>query len=425
MLTYVSGVPLGTEGPSVQMGTSIGKGTTEILARKNRAWERYIMTGGASAGFAVATSAPLTGIIFALEEVHRRFSPTVFMAAAVSVLSAMTTQSALSSATGINVDLFSFTITKTLPLKHLWATVVIGIICGICGLLFTKFYKFVRTFREKNLKRINYYLKVVIIFITVAAVGFFSDDLIGSGHALTEKIFHGEFIWYLLILAFIIRAVLMIFANTEGVTGGTFLPILTFGAIVGGLIGKIMISAGLIEDEYFQILVTVGMATFLAVTTRTPITAIAFAAEALCGVYNIIPVAIGVIIGYVIIEASGIKSFTDAIMEAKIEKENEGKRAFVVDTHMRVEDGAFAIGKEIRDILWPPTCTVLSVDRHNTLYPTVSSGLAVGDLLHLHYKTYDIERSLTELEYILGEQKERDNNEKMHDAGIMHIVPES
>ena len=78
MLTYIAGVPLGNEGPSVQMGAATGKGATSIFGKRYKALERYNMTGGACSGFAIATGAPLAGIVFAMEEAHRRFSPTIF-----------------------------------------------------------------------------------------------------------------------------------------------------------------------------------------------------------------------------------------------------------------------------------------------------------------------------------------------------------
>ena len=84
MLTFLGGVPLGNEGPSVQMGTAVGRGTVRIFANKHQAWDRYIMTGGACAGFSAATGAPVTGIFFAFEEAHRRFSPMIFMSAATT-----------------------------------------------------------------------------------------------------------------------------------------------------------------------------------------------------------------------------------------------------------------------------------------------------------------------------------------------------
>ena len=68
LITFFAGIPLGNEGPSVQMGTAIGRGTVKLFSSKKTAWDRYIMTGGACAGFAAATSAPVTGIFFAFEE---------------------------------------------------------------------------------------------------------------------------------------------------------------------------------------------------------------------------------------------------------------------------------------------------------------------------------------------------------------------
>ena len=59
LLTFLCGLPLGTEGPCVQIGTAVGDGIVSSVAgkSKHRGWRRYIMTGGASAGFSVATGA--------------------------------------------------------------------------------------------------------------------------------------------------------------------------------------------------------------------------------------------------------------------------------------------------------------------------------------------------------------------------------
>ena len=69
LLTFFAGVPLGNEGPSVQMGAAVGKGSSRLSGKNKLAWERYFMTGGACSGFAIVTGAPLSGIMFALEEI--------------------------------------------------------------------------------------------------------------------------------------------------------------------------------------------------------------------------------------------------------------------------------------------------------------------------------------------------------------------
>ena len=78
---------------------------------------------------------------------------------------------------------------------------------------------------------------------------------------------------------------------------------------------------------------------------------------------------------------------------------------------------------EIRDILWPPTCAVLSIDSKHALTPHhAPREICAGDVLHLHYQTYDPERTMQTLIAILGEQPE--NPQAFAHAGSdEHLVP--
>ena len=61
LLSFLAGLPLGTEGPCVQMGTAVGDGVIKNFGKERyKGWRRYIMTGGASAGFSVATASPIS-----------------------------------------------------------------------------------------------------------------------------------------------------------------------------------------------------------------------------------------------------------------------------------------------------------------------------------------------------------------------------
>ncbi|HJE83624.1 chloride channel protein, partial [Megasphaera stantonii] len=70
------GLSLGREGPSIQIGAVTAQGISRNLGRF-RIEERYLLTAGASAGLAAAFNAPLAGVMFALEELHRNFSGVV------------------------------------------------------------------------------------------------------------------------------------------------------------------------------------------------------------------------------------------------------------------------------------------------------------------------------------------------------------
>ena len=424
LLTFFVGVPLGNEGPSVQMGAGAGKGSASFTKKTKLAWERYLMTGGASSGFAIATGAPLTGIIFALEEAHRRFSTTLFIVASSSVLWGTVTHRYLSYFFGVDTTFFDLTISQVLPMRYLWVAIIIGAVSGLCSLLFTKIYRIVSAISKTKLGKIPFNLQLVVTFAITALLGFLSVNFVGTGHSLIEEILHKKTVWYALLLALVVRAVLMIFANSEGVTGGIFVPNLAFGAMIASLVSDGLISTGIVEEEYYTILIVVGMASFLAASSRTPLTAIIFSAEALCVASNVMPVVFGVVVSYCIVEISGKISFADAVIEARAEAVHEGKSPIIVNTFFTVQENSFADGMEIRDILWPPTCTVLSIDRNlSNEHHQSSHELRSGDVVHLHYLTYDPDQTFATLSAILGEQSE-DERTRTHLGSVDHIVPQ-
>ena len=242
----------------------------------------------------------------------------------------------------------------------------------------------------------------MLVFVIVALLGFLSADFVGSGHELIEKILHGEAVWYMLLLALGIRAVLLLFANNTGVSGGMFVPMLAFGAIIAALISEIVFAINLIDESYASILIAIGMASFLAAASRTPITALAFALEVLCGINNILPVGMGIVFAYLIIEIAKIPAFNDTVIEAMTETEVDGKTPIIVTTKLTIQAGAFAIGQEVRDILWPPTCTVLSIQKGKQSEHT--HALSEGDVLELRYQTFNPDATLETLYQILGYQ---------------------
>lgn len=422
MMTYLCGVPLGNEGPSVQMGTAVGRGTVRIFAKKHQAWDRYIMTGGACAGFAAATGAPLTGIFFAIEEAHRRLTPMIFMVASMTVAAGTITMEILCRVAEIPSSMFSFEITEALPLGELWIALIIGAICGICAILFTRVYRIFGSFMKSKLQSIPFVLQMVAVFAIVSVIGFLSAECIGSGHSLIDSIIEGHFIWYFLILFLLVRAFLLIGANHIGVSGGLFIPTLTFGAIIGGLCSSALVSMGLLDPTHHMVIVVIGMTAFLSASSRTPITAVLFAVEALCGLTNILPIILGATFSYLIIETFGEPSFSESVVESKVEKAHEGKAASLVDAYLVVQKDSFVVGKEIRDILWPPTCVILSIDKKKTAAHG-AVGISAGDRLHVQYKTFDTARTSALLEALVGAQNE-EGKIRIHKDQKHRLIPD-
>lgn len=422
LMTFFVGVPLGNEGPCVQMGTALGQGTVRMFGgKRHQAWRRYIMTGGACAGFANATGAPVTGILFAVEEAHRRFSPMLFMVASISVVVGQVTTEVLAALTGVDPSLFHFRVDGEFSLKYFWMPIIVGLMCGIIAIFFTRAYRFCSKLVKNVLGKVPFIVKIIAVFVITAVVGFFSADSIGSGHSLVDVLIEGGGVWYFLVICFLVRALMIMLANNTGVTGGLFVPTLTFGAIIGALCGKALVSLELIGDAQYEIIVVIGMVSFLAAASRTPITAVVFAAEVLCGFAHILPVAIGVAVAYMVIEVVGIESFNDTVIESKIDTAHNGKKPVIFDVYLTVQPHSFVVEKEIRDVLWPPTCAVLGVEKNTDAKTKV--GIAEGDVLHVHYQSYSPHATFDELESLVGRQSD-DVRLNIHTHGKNHQVPE-
>ena len=124
-LCLFGGLSLGREGPSIQLGAMTGQGISRILDR-GKTEERYLMTCGASAGLAAAFHAPLAGVMFAIEEIHKGFSVSIL----ISVMTASVTADFISSYI-IGLDpVFAFRLDEFLPQRYYGLLLLLGVIVG-------------------------------------------------------------------------------------------------------------------------------------------------------------------------------------------------------------------------------------------------------------------------------------------------------
>ena len=405
LLTFLCGLPLGTEGPCVQMGTAVGDGVAKHLSSKNqKGWRRYVMTGGASAGFSIATASPITAIIFSIEELHKHFSPLLLTVASVSVISAQITSELLSLLGIGGVKLFQIEILPAIDISMLFAPLAIGIVSGICSILFSLLYHRIDTLMHYLRHKLSIKLVFPVLFACTAIIGFFLPDALGTGHSLTAQLLSARVLWYLLILVFLIRMVLMVFSNTSGVTGGVFLPTLAFGAIIGSVGADAMIALGWLSADCYPLMVVLGIASFIGATSRIPITACVFAIEALGGIHNVLSIIVATTVALLTVELSGLEDFTDTVIHSKIKSINKGKTPTVIEASLTVKQDSFVVGKELRDILWPNACVIVSFDR--APMNRGKQGIAEGDVLTVHYTTYNPSVTAQEFDVLVGEQSD-------------------
>ncbi|MBR2474591.1 MAG: chloride channel protein [Clostridia bacterium] len=408
LLTFLIGVPLGNEGPSVQMGTSIGKGSVNHGLKKHRAWERYTMTGGACAGFSVATGASISGIMFSIEEAHQRISPMIFIVSATAVAVSRLTTEIISPILGVSITLFPELALMRLSAKDIWIPIALGLLIGLFAALFLRYYSLIADTLADKLERIPHAYKIFAVFALTLIAGLFSFSFISTGHHLILELIDGRVAVYMLLLMLFIRPTLTVFANSNSITGGIFLPIMAIGAVFSALIGKGALALGL-GNEYYTIILVLGITACISAMMKMPLTAIFFAMEALSCAGNLLYVITVSTVAFMITEVFEAKSINDSVLENRLEKLNEGNSAKVIDTFVTVKEHSFAIGKQIRDIFWPANLFVLSVKRGEKHGAEVDEhggkAIRAGDVLHVRYSTYDEERTREELTAIVGEQE--------------------
>jgi H+/Cl- antiporter ClcA len=109
-----SGLALGREGPTVQIGSAVGAAVAQGL-RVSPRQRQTLIAAGAGAGLAAAFNAPLAGLAFVLEELQRHFAPAVFGATFVATVTANVLTRSLTS----QLPLFHVSLAPAPPLVAL------------------------------------------------------------------------------------------------------------------------------------------------------------------------------------------------------------------------------------------------------------------------------------------------------------------
>ena len=407
--TFLIGVPLGNEGIAVQMGTAIGEGSVYPFRKKHSAWERYAMTGGMCAGFSIATGAPISGIMFSLEEAHQRISPMIIMVSCTSVMFSYITCEILSSFFHVSGTLLEGIELISLSLKDIWIPVVVGIVIGLGSTFFLKYYSKINKLIDKRLYNVKTQYKFFVVYALTVVLGLGSFMFVSTGHELILELLHSKPAIWMLLLILLIRCTLSLLANTTGITGGMHLPVLAIGAVLASIIGEILQAWLGFGDDYYLMILVLGLAACFAGMLKMPITAIMFSVEALGCYENILYVIIATAFAYMITEIFRVKSINEKILESTLEELHEHEIPKVYDTFVTVQKGAFAIGKQVRDIFWPANLFILSLKRSNANVAKVDEhgerSIREGDVLHIRYSTFDEDQTKEDLMAIVGEQE--------------------
>lgn len=375
ILAIGSGLYLGREGPSIQLGATIGQGVAE--SRHSNQLDRQVgIASGAAAGLSAAFNAPIASTIFILEEVYHNFSPVIWLAIFVSALcSNMVSMAFFGLRPVLNVPY-----QQMLPTRFYWHLLILGLVLGVLGRLYQVVILHLNQWSAK-LKWLPPLAYPVVPFLLVIPIAWFWPQTLGGGNQLIGTLRLMPVSVSLFLGIFILRFVFSMISYGSQLPGGIFLPILTLGAVLGALYCALMNQLGLLPARYLPNFIIYAMAGYFACISKAPFTAILLITEMVGSLAHLMPLAMVAVVAYLVVNALHGEPVYTAMFNAFINKHPQ-KMEQSVTMPVTVYAGSRLDGCQVKDYSWPTDSIVTLIYRgEDKLIPNGQTTIQAGDTL--------------------------------------------
>lgn len=372
------GLSLGREGPSIQLGACVAEGLGKKIG-KGRLERRILMASGASAGLAAAFNAPMAGVVFALEEIFKYFSPVILL----SMMSAAVAADFVSKEVFGMLPIFNFEIIESIPLNQYGLLILLGILLGGMGAFYN--YILLKTkILYSKLKFLNEKTRIIIPFVLAGILGIVFPVVLGGGHRIIEELTLKNGILFL-IMIFIIKLLFSMVSFGSGAPGGIFFPLIILGATIGSIYAGISIRYFGLDQNLYNNIIILAMAGYFTAIVRAPITGIVLIMEMTGSFTHMLPLTVVAVTAYVVADLLKSPPIYEALLENLILNENaedikESDKKIVVE--IIVKHGSKFANRQVKNIKWPGKSLLVEVkqgDRH--IIPKGDTKVKEGDYL--------------------------------------------
>ena len=294
-LSIGGGFSLGPEDPSLQIGAGVA---SMVSRRLNLSRERLRMFApiGAAAGLAAAFNAPISAILFVVEEVIGKWSAAVLGSIILSAISSVVVARWFWGAE----PMFRIPSVTLKGPQELFAYAILGVAGGIASVLFSRALGYSRP-RLRALPRWTWYCQPAAAGFIVGAIAYFgAPQVMGPGYNVIDQAMHGQFTWKFLLALALLKIVATTISFSSGTPGGMFAPTLFIGAMLGASIGtfeKVFFPSLSISVGSYAL---AGMGVLFASFLRVPLTSVFMVLE-VSGNYSIVlPVILANTIAYLV-----------------------------------------------------------------------------------------------------------------------------
>lgn len=399
-LAVFSGLSLGREGPSIQLGAMAGKGVSKITGA-DKTTELRMMSCGGGAGLAAAFNAPLAGVMFVLEEIHKTIDKSVVCMGVVACITA----DFISKIFFGQSNIFSYQ-TANIPLRYYWLLVILGVILGLlgCG------YNIIMSRWQdafKALKKLPPEVKFAAVFLLGGAAAMFLPEITGGGHKMVELLM-SERPGVLTLLALLAGKFLFsVISFGSGAPGGIFFPLLILGTYAGAIFAGLAIPALGLDNGLWQEFVVISMAGIFASIVRAPLTGIILVYEMAGNLDSLLPLATVSLISYAVADLVGVnpiyETLLDKIINSKHKKPEFYSGAEKVLKNYVIPVGSALDGRAVMDVDWGRHCLIVNIERNGeSITPKGEAVLREGDELAVLVSQRRFSRDNERLEKIIN-----------------------
>ncbi len=289
-----SGVSLGREGPSVQ----VGAGIASVISRRlgvTRSLVKSQLVAGSAAALAAAFNTPIAAVLFALEEItgdlHAPVLGSVVVASATSwmVLHLFLGDEPLFHVSGYQL---------VHPVEFaLYAG--LGIFGGLVSVCFVKLLLFWRI-KFRQWPKWTLWAQPAVGGLATGLIGWFYPEIMGAGYHYIDGVLNGDVVVKTLFILAALKLVATAICYSSGNAGGIFGPSLFMGAMVGGAFGGVVHHLFPAYTAGPGAYALVGMGVAFAGIVRTPLTSVIMIFEMTRDYTIIVPLMISNLIAFFI-----------------------------------------------------------------------------------------------------------------------------
>lgn len=317
-LCMLGGLSLGREGPSIQLGAMAGQGISRVLGRSRRE-EKFLMTCGASAGLSGAFHAPLAGMMFAVEEIHKEFSIPILLPV---MTASVTSDYIVSHILGLD-PVFRFQITEYLPQNYYWLLILLGILVGAGGVFYNwgmlkaqELYRKIPLFKETG--------RLLIAFLTAGVLGLVMPSVLGSGGNLIVSLTERKMLLGMVVVTLIVKFLFSAVSFGSGAPGGIFFPLLILGALIGAVFAMTGVQWFGLDPVYINNFVLLGMTGFFTAIVRAPLTGIILLFEMTGSISQMLSLSVVSVTAYIVATLMRSEPIYDSLLKRILKADTIG-----------------------------------------------------------------------------------------------------